>query len=70
MIHHRDLSFPKITDNNVDESENEGWESTRAHGKTHREPSLLNEFIYTWKKPEGASGWKDMHQNIASILWK
>ena len=54
----------------MEESENEGYESTRANGKTHREPSLLNEFIRTWKKPEGASGWKDVHQNIANTLWR
>ena len=62
--------FSYITKNNVDESDNEEYSSTKAEGKAHKEPSLLNELIHNWKKPKGASGWKGMHQTAAETLWK
>ena len=62
--------FSYITVNNVDESDNEDCESTKANGKAHKEPSLLNEFIICWKKPEGASDWKGRYQSVAENLWQ
>ena len=62
--------FSYVTENNVDESDNEECHSTKANGKAHKEPSLLNEFIRNWKKPKGASDWRGMHQTVAETLWK